>query len=325
MWKNWSKNGILLIMTRKIEISHRTVVFTVFFLLSLWFVYFIRDIILELFVALLLMAVLGPFVDRLTKIKIPRVISVVISYLLVFSIFGGVVALIIPPLVDQTGSFVAALPGYLSNIGVAKNLGSLPGEIVKITLSLFSNVVSVLTVLVFAFYMLLSRGTFDNSLGLFFGEEKRKEIGSVIEALEVRLGGWARGELFLMLTVGFATFIGLSLIGIPFAIPLSILAGILEIIPYLGPIVAAIPSMIIGFGISPLTGFGVMAITFLIQQVENYVLVPKIMEKSAGVSPIVILVALAIGARLAGVTGMIISIPSVIALQILTKKYLVQE
>ena len=337
MWKNWSKNGILLIMTRKIEISHRTVVFTVFFLLSLWFVYFIRDIILELFVALLLMAVLGPFVDRLTKIKIPRVISVVISYLLVFSIFGGVVALIIPPLVDQTGSFVAALPGYLSNIGVAKNLsqnvvneilvglGSLPGEIVKITLSLFSNVVSVLTVLVFAFYMLLSRGTFDNSLGLFFGEEKRKEIGSVIEALEVRLGGWARGELFLMLTVGFATFIGLSLIGIPFAIPLSILAGILEIIPYLGPIVAAIPSMIIGFGISPLTGFGVMAITFLIQQVENYVLVPKIMEKLAGVSPIVILVALAIGARLAGVTGMIISIPSVIALQILTKKYLVQE
>jgi predicted PurR-regulated permease PerM len=324
-------------MPRKVEISHRTIIFAVFFLLFLWFLYFIRDILLELFVALLLMAVLGPFVDKLTRIKIPRVISVLIAYLLVFGILGGVIALVIPPLVDQTGSFVTALPNYLSNIGVTKNisqdlvneflvrLGSLPGEIIKITFSLFSNVISVLTVLVFAFYMLLARGNFDNSLGLFFGDEKKKEVGSIIEELESRLGGWARGELFLMFSVGLATFIGLTLMGVPFAIPLSILAGVLEIIPYVGPVVAAVPSMIIGFGISPLTGFGVMAMAFLIQQVENYVLVPKIMEKSVGVSPIVVLVALAIGARMAGVTGMIISVPSVIALQIFLKRYLVKE
>lgn len=324
-------------MTRKVEISHRTIIFAVFFLLFLWFLYFIKDILLELFVALLLMTVLGPFVDKLTKIRIPRAIAVVVSYLLVFGILGGVVALVIPPLVDQTGSFVTALPNYLSNIGVTKNLsqdlvneflvrlGSLPGEIIKITFSLFSNVISVLTVLVFAFYMLLARGNFDNSLGLFFGDVRKKEIGSIIEELEVRLGGWARGELFLMFSVGFATFIGLSLMGVPFAIPLSILAGVLEIIPYIGPVVAAIPSMIIGFGISPVTGLGIMAMAFLIQQVENYVLVPKIMEKSVGVSPIVVLVALAIGARLAGVTGMIISVPSVITLQILLKRYLVKE
>jgi predicted PurR-regulated permease PerM len=324
-------------MMRKVEISHRTIIFAVFFLLFLWFLYFIRDILLELFVALLLMTVLGPFVDRLTRVRIPRGIAVAISYLLVIGLLGGVIALVLPPLVDQTGSFVTALPRYLSNIGVTKNLsqdlvneflvrlGSLPGEIIKITFSLFSNVISVLTVLVFAFYMLLARGNFDNSLGLFFGDERKKEISSIIEELEARLGGWARGELFLMFSVGFATFIGLSLMGIPFAIPLSILAGVLEIIPYIGPIVAAIPSMIIGFGISPVTGLGVMAMAFLIQQIENYVLVPKIMEKSVGVSPIVILVALAVGARLAGVTGMIISVPSVITLQILLKRYLVKE
>jgi predicted PurR-regulated permease PerM len=324
-------------MMRKVEISHRTIIFAVFFLLFLWFLYFIKDILLELFVALLLMTVLGPFVDRLTRVRIPRGIAVAISYLLVIGLLGGVIALVLPPLVDQTGSFVTALPRYLSNIGVTKNLsqdlvneflvrlGSLPGEIIKITFSLFSNVISVLTVLVFAFYMLLARGNFDNSLGLFFGDERKKEISSIIEELEARLGGWARGELFLMFSVGFATFIGLSLMGIPFAIPLSILAGVLEIIPYIGPIVAAIPSMIIGFGISPVTGLGVMAMAFLIQQIENYVLVPKIMEKSVGVSPIVILVALAVGARLAGVTGMIISVPSVITLQILLKRYLVKE
>jgi len=201
----------------------------------------------------------------------------------------------------------------------------LPGEIIKITFSLFSNVISVLTVLVFTFYMLLARGNIDSSLRSLFGEEKKKEVVAIIEAVEARLGGWARGQLFLMFSVGIATFIGLSLMGVPFALPLSILAGLLEIIPYIGPVVAAIPSMIIGFGISPLTGFGVMAMAFLIQQVENYVLVPKIMEKSAGVSPIVVLVALAIGARIAGVTGMIISIPSVITLQTLLKRYLVKE
>lgn len=324
-------------MLRKVEISHRTIIFSVFFLLLLWFLYFIRDILLELFVSLLIMTVLAPLVEKLTRIRIPRGISVILSYLLVFGLIGGAVALVIPPLVEQTTSFVGALPSYLGNIGIAKNisqevvnefvirLGSLPGEIIRITLSLFSNLISVLTVLVFAFYMLLARGRLEDTLGFFFGEEKTRQVGRFIDTLEARLGGWARGELSLMFLVGLATFIGLTLIGIPFALPLSILAGILEIIPYLGPVIAAIPSVLIGFGISPLTGFGVSALSFLIQQLENYILVPKVMEKSVGVSPIITLVALAIGARLAGITGMIISIPSVITLQVLIKEYFIKD
>lgn len=324
-------------MPQKIEISHKTVIFTVFFLLLLWFLYFIRDIILQLFVALLVMTVLGPLVNQLTKFRIPRGVSVLLSYLLVFGILGGVIALIIPPLVVQTSNFVLALPGYLSNIGIAQNisqevineflirLGSLPGEILKFTLSVFSNVISVLAVLVFSFYMLLARGKLEDSLGFFFGDEKKKQLGRLIDVLEKRLGSWARGELSLMFAVGLATFIGLSLIGIPFALPLAILAGLLEIIPYLGPLISAIPGVIIGFGISPIAGFGVAALSILIQQLENYVLVPRIMEKSAGVSPIVTLIALAIGSKIAGVTGMIISIPFVVTLQVLVKEYFVKD
>jgi len=324
-------------MIKKVEVSHKTVIFTVFFLLSLWFLYYIRDILLELFVALLLMTILDPFVSRLTWLRIPRGISVLLSYVIVFGVLGTAIGFLIPPLVDQTSSFVTVLPGYLSNIGVAQNisrdvvneflirLGGLPGEIIKFTLSLFSNVVSVLTVLVFAFYMLLTRNKLDDQLGSFFGEEKRHDIARIIDSLEEKLGGWARGELALMFLVGLATFIGLSLMKIPFALPLSILAGLLEIIPYLGPVFAAIPSILIGFGISPLTGFGVAALAFLIQQLENYLFVPKIMEKSVGVSPIITLLALAIGARIAGVVGMIISVPSVITLQILIKEYFLKE
>jgi predicted PurR-regulated permease PerM len=283
------------------------------------------------------MTILEPLVALLTKIKIPRVVAVLITYVLIIGGLGGVIALIVPALIDQTTSFVNSLPGYLSNIGVDQStssqfvkelltrLGNVPGEVLKFTFSVFANLISVITVLVFAFYMLLTRNKLDDQLSFFFGEERKKGFTNLIDTIEERLGGWARGELTLMLIVGVAIYIGLTLIGIPFALPLSILAGVLEIIPYLGPILSATPGVLIGFGISPVTGFIVAGLFFVVQQLENYLLVPKIMSKSVGVSPIIILVALAIGARLAGVVGMIISVPSVITLQILMKQYFLKE
>jgi len=324
-------------MFRKIEISHRTILFTVFFLLFLGFVYLVRDIILELFVALLLMTILEPLVGFLAKIKIPRAISVLITYVLVIGFLGGIIALIIPTLVDQTTSFVNALPGYISNLGITQALssqivngflssaGNAPGEIFQFTFSLFNNVFAIVTVLVFAFYMLLAREKLEDQLGIFFGDEKKKELGKVIDQLEIRLGGWARGELVLMFMIGLGVYLGLRLVGIPFALPLAILSGILEIVPFLGPIISAVPGIIIGFGMSPLVGVGVTILYFLVHQLENYILVPKIMEKSVGVSPIVTLIALTVGARLAGIVGIIISVPTVIAIQVLSKEYLIKD
>ena len=98
---------------------------------------------------------------------------------------------------------------------------------------------------------------------------------------------------------------------------LALLAGIFEIVPYLGPIVASIPAIILGFSISPFVGGAAIGLAILIQQLENYVFVPKVMEKSTGMSPIIILLALAVGAKLAGITGMVISIPIVIIIQTL--------
>src|SRR3990167_3976355 len=167
-------------MPRKIEISHKTIVFTVLFLIGLWFLYFIRDIILELFVALLLMTILEPLVSLFAKLKIPRGVSVLLSYISFFGVFGGVIALIIPALVEQTAGFVNQLPGYLSNLGISEvistnitgefltKIGSLPGEIIKFTFSLFSNLISVVTVLVFSFYLLLARDKLDEQLESFF-------------------------------------------------------------------------------------------------------------------------------------------------------------
>lgn len=324
-------------MLRKVEISHKTIIFAVLFLISLGFLYFIRDIILELFVALLLMAILEPLVGKLTKIKIPRAISVLLSYMVFFGIFGGVIALIIPPLVEQTTSFANFIPTYISNIGidpaigdqVMKELiaavGNIPSQLIKFGVSLFSNVLAVLTVLAFTFYLLMSRGKLDEQLGLFFGAAKKEKLINVIYALEKRLGGWARGQLILMVLVGVLNFIALTILGVPFALPLAVFSGLLEIVPYLGPILGAIPGVLIGFGISPLTGFGVAIAAFLIQQLENYVFVPKVMEKSVGVSPIITILALAIGGRIAGIVGIIISVPVVITLNVILKEYFAKD
>lgn len=324
-------------MLRKIEISHKTIIFAVFFLLSLGFIYFIKDIILELFVALLLMTILEPAVAKLTTFKIPRAVSVLVSYLVFFGLLGGVIALIIPPLVDQTTSFANYLPSYLSNVGVTPvvsneiireiitAVGNIPSQFIKLSVSLLSNVLAIFTVLAFTFYLLLLRGKLDEQLGFFFGEEQKEKFSKIIDALEKRLGGWARGELTLMILVGVLNFIALTLLKVPFALPLAILSGILEIVPYLGPILGAIPGVMIGFGISPLTGAGVAAAAFLIQQLENYIFVPKIMEKSVGVSPIITILALLIGGKIAGIVGIIISVPVVITIHVLIKEYFSKE
>jgi predicted PurR-regulated permease PerM len=272
-----------------------------------------------------------------SKYKVPRGISVLLTYVLVIGILVGVVSSLVPAVIEQTQGFFNAFPNYLSRIGtvsfinsdfltrfVNNNVGGAPNAIFQFTFSVLNNVVGILTVLVFAFYMLMSIDKLDGQLGAFFGEEKQKEFSGLIDTLEKKMGGWARGELILMVSIGIATYIGLSLLGIPYALPLAIFAGILEIIPYLGPIISAIPSVLIGFGISPVMGLGVATLAFSIQQLENYILVPKVMEKSAGVSPLMTLIALAIGARLSGVVGAIISVPILIILQVLSKKYLIK-
>jgi predicted PurR-regulated permease PerM len=283
------------------------------------------------------MTILEPLVAFLTKIKIPRALSVLITYIFVLGVLGGMIALIAPTLAQQTTNFINALPSYLANIGISSSisgdlasgaltqLGAIPGEVLNFTVSIFSNIVAVVTVLVFAFYMLLTHDKLQDQAGFLFGETKKQQIGRLINAWENKLGKWARGQLLLMFAVGLGTYIGLFLIGIPFALPLAILAGILEIIPILGPIVSAIPAILIGFGMSPLIGLAVTAVSFLVHQLEGYVLVPKIMEKSVGVSPLVVLISIALGAKLLGIMGVIISVPFVITLQVLVKEYLIAK
>lgn len=322
-------------MPRKVEISHKTIVFSVIFVVFMWALYIIRDIILQFYLALLVTTVLNPIVSKLLKYKIPRTASILVSYLVLLFLIGVSIAAVVPPLIEQTTSFINNLPIFLNNAGFSavvsdqivsqliSQLGSLPAQIAKLILSLFSNILGVLTVLVFAFYLLSEREKLENTLGNFIGEKKKDKFTKVVRILEAKMGHWATGQITLMFVIGLTTYIGLKLLGLPFSLPLAVLAGLFEIIPYLGPILAAIPAILIGFGISPILGLAVAALAFLIQQLENYVLVPQIVKRSTGVNPVITLLALAIGFRFAGIVGVLIAVPVYLTIQVFLKEYLI--
>ncbi len=320
-------------MPRKIEISHKTVIFTLLLLVGVWLLYFLRQIILQIFVALLIMTIVNPLVRKLQRFKIPRIISIIFIYGLIIGLLSLVVGLVLPPLFEQTKNFAISIPEYLGHIEtpffvgsdiaaqLTQELGAVPSQAVKVGVSFFANIISVVTVFVFAFYLLLERNKLDDQLSTLVGEENSKKVARIIDKLEIKLGGWARAELLLMTIVGTTSYIGFLILGIPFALPLAILAGLLETVPTLGPILGAVPAVMVGFGVNQFAGVSVAAMAFLIQQLENYIIVPKVMQDSVGVSPIVTLSALIIGFKIAGVVGAILAVPTVITLGVLGKEF----
>lgn len=325
-------------MPKTIEISHRTVIFTVLFLLGIWFLLQIIPIIVGLFVAILLMTALNPTVDRLTRSRLPRPLAILIVYLL----FIGSVILslfwIIPPFAEQTTNLVNRLPEVLDDLGFwleslgisgvdrgiiqsqISQIGRLPVDIVRFTVSLLSNFIAVFSVLVITFYLLIERRNLDKYLLVLFGDDGEKKTKHFVDQIEARLGGWVRGELTLMIIVGTLTYAGLRLLGIPFALPLAILAGLLEVIPNIGPVISAIPAVVVGLTISPVMGLATVALYFLIQQLENSIIVPKVMQKATGVNPLVTILSLTIGFQIGGALGAILAVPAVIVLHVVASE-----
>lgn len=310
----------------KVEISRKTIIFTVGFLIGLVFLYQIRNIVLFLFIALILMSALNPLVDRLEKIKIPRGVSTIVLYLLIWSFISFSVASLVPPLVEQSASFISTLPQNIERISGGRfnvsifesQLSSLPQNILKIAVGAFNNVVNLFTLMVIVYYLILERKNLHKYLLFLFGnngqEAKAEEF---INQLERKLGGWVRGQLLLMFFIGLFSYIGLLFLGIEFAVPLAFLAGILEIVPSIGPTLSAVPAVLVALGTSPVLALATAAMYFVIQQIENNFLVPKVMSKAVGLSPLVVIFALLIGLKLAGIAGAVLSIPTVLLVEII--------
>ncbi len=320
-------------MPKKIDVSHRTIIFIAVFILGIWLIFLIRDLLLLLFVAVILMSALSPFVGLLSRFKIPKALSIAITYILIIAIVASLVALVIPPLLEETRRLFLILPPYLDHLFqvvaidrsvLDTQLTNLSRNAFSITLSIFDNFLTIIFLLVLTFYLILERDNLESrSATLFVGREERMK--KLMIKIEDKLGGWFRGQLFLSLVIGILTYIGLIILGIPYALPLAVVAGILEIVPVIGPIISAIPAILITLTISPVLSIGVAVMYFVIQQLENHLIVPQVMKRAVGLNPLVVILAIAIGSRLLGFAGALLAVPIAVVLQIIVTEIIEEK
>jgi len=196
---------------QKIEVSHRTIIFTVFFLVFLLFLYQARHVLLLLFIAIILMSALSPIVDRLQRYKIPRSLAIILLYILIWSGISFGVASLVPPLVEQSGRFINTLPQVIESVSRGtlnlslfdSQLAGLPERVVKLVVGALNNVIALFTLMVLVFYLIMERRNLKRYLVFLFGKtDAEKHAEKFISQIEHKLGGWMRGQITLMIIVG---------------------------------------------------------------------------------------------------------------------------
>lgn len=317
-------------MASKVEISYRTILFALALAAGLWLVLQIRDILFLLFIAFLLMTALQPLVHFLVKFRFPRFIAIGLVYLVIFGFLGISFAGAIPALVVQSTRFMQELPMVISRVlpywnidigAFTSQIAPIGENVVKVTVGIFSNIVTTVMVLVFTFYFLLERHHAEEVAQSLMGETVGVQALAILRKIEKRLGTWVRGELILMAFVGIFSYIGLLILHVEFALPLAIVAGLFELIPTIGPIISAVPAVLVALGVSPLFALSVAALYFIVQQIENNILVPLVMRHVTGFSPLLTIFALLVGARLAGITGVVLAVPILLVTQVLVEEF----
>ena len=168
---------------------------------------------------------------------------------------------------------------------------------------------SAIAILIISFYLSVTKKGIESFLGSVVPEKYEDYAIDLWKRAELKVGLWLQGQLLLGLIMGLLVYVGLSFMNIKFALILGFLAAIFEIIPMVGPVMAAIPAIFLAFLQSPALGLWVIVFYVIVQQLENHLLVPVVLGKTVGLNPVVVIVALLIGQQLAGIPGMILSVP----------------
>lgn len=310
----------------KVTIDPASIAFTVFFLLALYGFYFVRSVVTMVFLAFLIMVALNPLVTLMnTKLRLPRVVAGLIAYLLTFTFLGVMIALVVPPLSSEVYQLVrnvsvppqiqAELNNFrfdVANItALVERVGSSVGTLLSVVTSTLGGIFTFFTLIVLSFYLMLERYSLYKKVSWFTSDPGHLKMAqNFINSLEEQLGGWVRGQLVLMLVIGVMTYIGLTLLGVPYALPLAVLAGLLEIIPNVGPTIASLPAIALAYlTLGPVYMGATILFYVVVQQLENNVIVPKIMRDNANVDPLVAIVVILIGLNVGGVVGALLSVP----------------
>lgn len=322
---------------QKIDVSSSTILRTILILLGFWFLYLIRDILLILFAAVVLAWAIEPLAAWLSRWKIPRGATVLLVYVVGLAVLSGVVSLLVPPLASQLKGVALQLPDIVAQVEEWVGVRGLQGDAVigpvqdflsrfgeklanasvnifQQTRNVFSGVLSLAFVFVLTFYLVIARDPLKKFVSLVLPKQHVPYAHQVLDKAQRMVGRWVLAQLVLGIIVGTIVGVGLWLLGVPFALLLGLIAGLFEIVPMIGPVLAAIPGVIVGVSQGWVLGLSTLGLYWLTQQFENHVLVPNIMKKAVGLNPLVTLLAVLLGGRLIGVVGVILAVPAAVVI-----------
>jgi predicted PurR-regulated permease PerM len=307
-----------------------TIVFLIALFLAIW------PILASIFLAIVVSASTEPTIRWLESRRVPRFISVPALYLLALGAFFGVFYSILPGLFSEIRGLSQQLPQryefFLQDVlsgsiatqvdflkpaidqallNVQEQIGAVSANAFAVASMLFGGILSSLLVVVISFYLSLQRNGVERFLVVLTPLRHREYVSDLWRRIERRLGRWLQAQFVLAVFMGVSVFIILTVLGADFSITLAILAGILEIVPIVGPVAVGILMFLFVSIQSVLLALAVVGLYILLQQVEQNFIIPGVMSRVIGVNPILLIIAVLVGAELAGFWGILLAIPLV--------------
>ncbi len=321
--------------------STRVIAKVILAVLGVAFLWVTRDIIIILLLSVVLASAMEPLVGYLKIKRVPRSVSVLTVYIVVLGIVAVVFSLLLPVVLEQikllsfnlpeyTKAFQAQYPAIhnlFGNVDLTQIMSQLFSEVThnssvySQTLGFVNSVFSGITVLVVSFYLVAQQQGMIDFVNAVVPAPQRKFTLNLIRKIQNRMGFWIIGQIILSICIFVLTYLGLTALGVKYALFLALLAGIMEIVPYIGPFLSAVPAVFFAMVQSPPLAIAVIVLYIVIQKVEGYVLVPKIMQRAVGTSPLLVLIALLVGYKLAGVLGLLLAIPMVSVITLLVEEF----
>jgi predicted PurR-regulated permease PerM len=327
-----------------IQITAKSIVLLLAAALVVWTIINFSSILLILFIAILLAVAITPLVERLEKLRMPRWAAIVLIYLALLGIVAIAIGVLVPVLIDQVGQLSTNLPAVIQSAldipgrwaapyfpagDLARQLsdqvgaivGSVGGLLVGLGKTLTTLILNALLVLVVGFFLTSDPQLVPRVIERFFPPQHRARALALAREIGRRLGHWVRAQLLVCLFYGICFGIGLELIGVPYAFALGLAAAIMELIPYVGGAIVTGIAMLIALSVSPWLALGVLVLYLVVANVEANIVYPKVVGDIVGVHPLVIIIALFIGAEARGVMGALLAVPFAVVLQVLFDKF----
>lgn len=316
--------------------------------------YEVRATLLLVYVSALFAMGLAPLVKLIERQRaipigrrLPRWLAILIIYAMVLGVLVIIGSIVLPPLVQQAEELWQTLPEKIDQAqrtlirygilqqpitigdavrqapagGGATAVGTIFGAIRNVVGGVFG----VITLLLLTFYMLVESKEIFAFFVQLFPPRRRARVAAISTAVGSKVSAWLGGQLLLALIIGVTAALGLGLMGVPYFYVLALTYAVGEMIPMVGPILAAIPAILVALTVSPGLAIGVTVFSIAQQQLENTILVPKIMGRQVGLSAVTVIIALGIGGSLLGVVGAILSVPTAAIVQVLVQELVTRE